>query len=310
MLTIIIKNYQTIYSFIFLNKLIIYILYVRIVLEMLIKTYNDNIYMSNTEKSVNIPTNDKPFFCKNCYCGFDRIKHYNSHLESKKHKNRISKEATLHLCSGCQKNFSHLSSLCRHRVKCKKVNEIPKVDLETEIQELRKKIEDLEKSKNSNTNIENQNNTNIKNQNNTTNNIININCFGNENMDYITDKVILHCMNKIYGSIPLLIEKIHFDPEHPENHNIQIPNKKLPHAKIMNNKREWEIVQKKEAIDTMIDNGYNLLDEKFQEKSHELANNRQKYFRDFQAKYEDGDKETIKDIKDRVELLVINNSRK
>jgi hypothetical protein len=38
--------------------------------------------------------------------------------------------------------------------------------------------------------------------------------------------------------------------------------------------------------------------------------NRQKHFRNFQAKYEDGDKETIKDIKDKVELLVINNSRK
>ena len=257
---------------------------------------------------------DKLFYCKDCYCGFNKLHHYNSHLETKKHKNRISKEANLHICSICKKNFSHSSSLYRHRAKCKKVNEIPKVDLETEIQELRKKIEDLEKSKNSNnTNIkkqiikkQNQNNT----TNNQTNNTININCFGNENMDYITDKVILHCMNKIYGSIPLLIEKIHFDPEHPENHNIQIPNKKLPHAKIMNNKREWQIVQKKEAIDTMIDNGYNLLDEKFQEKSHELANNRQKHFRDFQAKYEDGDKETIKDIKDKVELLVINNSRK
>jgi hypothetical protein len=262
--------------------------------------------------SVNVPTKDKPFFCKNCYCGFDRIKHYNSHLETKKHKNRISKEATLHLCSGCQKNFSHLSSLCRHRAKCKKVEEIPKVDLETEIQELRKEIELLKNNKNTTNNIEKQiiekqNQNNIENQ---TNNIININCFGNENMDYITDKVILHCMSKIYGSIPLLIEKIHFDPEHPENHNVQIPNKKLPHAKIMNHKKKWEIVQKKDVIDTMIDNGYNLLDEKFQEKSHELADNRQKHFRNFQAKYEDGDKETIKDIKDKVELLVINNSRK
>jgi len=271
--------------------------------------------MYNAENSVNIPSKEKPFFCNNCYCGFDRIKHYNSHLESKKHKNRISKEATLHLCSGCQKNFSHLSSLCRHRVKCKvnenesndnisTVKDTPKVDLETEIKELRKKIEYLEKIKNSNTT------NNIQKQNNTINNIININCFGNENMNYITDKVILHCMSKIYGSIPLLIEKIHFDPEHPENHNVQIPNKKLPHAKIMNSKREWEIIQKKDAIDSMIDNGYNILDEKFQENSHELADNKQHHFRDFQAKYEEADKETIKDIKDKVEMLVINNSRK
>lgn len=258
--------------------------------------------MSNSEIS---PSKKKRFYCNDCFCGFNTLQHYNYHLESKKHKNRISKEANLHICSICQKNFSYLSGLSRHRVKCTEIEEndnTSKVDLETEIKELRKKIEDLEKIKNSNNTT-----NNIKNQ---TNNIININCFGNENMDYITDKVILHCMSKIYGSIPLLIEKIHFDPAHPENHNIQIPNKKLPHAKIMNHKREWEIIQKKDAIDTMIDNGYNLLDEKFQENSHELADNRQKHFRNFQAKYEDGDKETIKDIKDKVELLVINNSRK
>ena len=154
--------------------------------------------------------------------------------------------------------------------------------------------------------IEKQTNIN----NNTTNNIININCFGNENLDYITDKVIIHCMNQIYGSIPLLIEKIHFDPEHPENYNIQIPNKKLPHAKIMNRKKEWQVVNKNDAIDSMIDNGYNILDEKFQEKSHELEGMKQKHFRDFQTKYEEADKDTMKGIKEKVEFLVIHNSRK
>ena len=64
------------------------------------------------------------------------------------------------------------------------------VDLETEIKELRKKVEELEKIKNSNTtnNIKNQTN-NIKNQ---TNTIININCFGNENMDYIIIKIYIN----------------------------------------------------------------------------------------------------------------------
>jgi TolA-binding protein len=283
--------------------------------------------MSNSKISKS--TKKKPFYCKNCCCGFSKIQYYDSHLASIKHENRVSTENnTLHICSICQKSFSHPSSLYRHRAKCKEkevkqVKQVDVNDLKTEITELRKKLEDLEKNNtnnqqistinntNNNTKIENQqigkqnNNTKIENN----NNII-INCFGNENMDYITDKVILHCMNKIYGSIPLLIEKIHFDPEHPENNNVKIPNKKLPHAKIMNHKKEWQIVKKKDVIDSMIDNGYNLLDEKFQEKSHELADQKQKYFRNFQAKYEDGDKETMKNIKDEVEMLVINNSRK
>lgn len=261
-------------------------------------------------------SNTKTFYCNICHCGFDRKYNYEQHLKSIKHNARISNDKlNLHNCSICQKNFFYVSGLSRHRTKCKaeEVNVVSK--LETENLELHKKYLELSKKidvleKKQNTNIENQtiienqklnNNTNIKTQN---NNII-INCFG----DYITDKVILHCMDKVYGAIPLLIEKIHFDPEHPENHNIQIPNKKLPHAKIMNNKREWQFVNKKEAIDTMVDNGYNMLDEKFQEKSLELADNRRKHFRNFQSKYEDGDKDTIKDIKDKVEMLVINKSR-
>ena len=260
-------------------------------------------------------SNIKTFYCNVCHSSFDRKYNYEQHLKSIKHNSRISNDKpNLHNCSICQKNFFYLSGLSRHRSKC--TVQQPNIDyLEKENLELHKKylelsqkIEVLEKKQNTNiqnnTNIENQKiNTNIENQN---NNII-INCFGNENLDYITDKVIIHCMNKIYGAIPLLIEKIHFDPEHPENHNIQIPNKKLPHAKILNNKREWQIVNKKEAIDTMIDNGYNMLDDKFQEK---LTENKKKHFRNFQIKYEDGDKNTIKDIKDKVELLVINKSRK
>jgi predicted nuclease with TOPRIM domain len=239
------------------------------------------------------------FYCKDCHTNFKRKLNYETHLISTKHKNRVSnKNHVIFICSVCNKSFSHCSSLSRHKTKCIQVK--TNIDtLQKENEELRKKIEDLEKVKNNTTN-------NIQNQ----NNIININCFGNENMDYITDKVILHCMSKIYGSIPLLIEKIHFDPEHPENNNIQIPNKKLPHAKIMNGKREWEIVQKKDAIEDMINKGYNLLDETFQENSHELADNKQQHFRDFQAKYEDADKDTIKDIKDKVEMLVMNNYRK
>ena len=249
------------------------------------------------------------FFCKDCHCSFQRKTNYEYHLNTTKHKNRVSKQdKPSFLCPFCNKLFSHCSSLSRHKINCNINNTNKHLDiLQKENEELRKEIELLKTESLSNTKSATTiNNTNIKNQ---KNNII-INCFGNENLDYITDKVIIHCMNQIYGSIPLLIEKIHFDPEHPENNNIQIPNKKLPHAKIMNRKKEWQVVNKKDAIDSMIDNGYNILDEKFQEKSHELEGMKQKHFRDFQTKYEDGDKDTMKGIKEKVEFLVIHNSRK
>jgi hypothetical protein len=176
--------------------------------------------------------------------------------------------------------------------------------LQKENDELRKEIEQL-KNGHGQKNITNNNTTN----NIDTQNIININCFRNENMDYITDKVILQCICKVYGSIPMIIEKIHFDPEHPENNNVKIPNKKLPHAQIMTDNDKWKLVDRNDTIHSMIDNGYNLLDETFQEKGHVLSNKQQKHFKTFQTKYEDGDKNTIKDIKEKVELLVINNTR-
>lgn len=243
------------------------------------------------------------FHCIECHCFFKTKQNYEYHLVSQKHNTRISSDKTkLHNCDICQQTFIHLSGLYRHRIKCK-IIDIQKVDiLEKELVELRKEVEDLKK-RNKDTNIKTQNN--IENQH---NNII-INCFGNENLDYITDKVILHCMERIYGSIPLLIEKIHFDPDHPENHNVQIPNKKLPHAKIMNHKREWQIVQKKDAIDNMIDIGYNMLDETFQEKGHELPEHKQKHFRNFQDNYEEGNKKTQKDIRNSVEEVIIKRDR-
>ena len=243
------------------------------------------------------------FYCKDCHTNFKRKLNYETHLTSTKHNNRVSnKNNVLFICSLCNKSFSHCSSLSRHKTNC--IHSKTNVDtLLKENEELRKEIELLKKNQNNNTT------NNIQTQNIQTQNIINIKCFGNENMEYITDKVILQCIGKVYGSIPMIIERIHFDSEHPENHNIKIPNKKLPHANVMTKNDSWKLIKLDDAIDSMIDTGYNLLDETFQEKGHVLSNNQQKHFKNFQSKYEDGDKKTIKDIKETVELLVINKTR-
>ena len=104
--------------------------------------------MSNSEITEIIPpTKEKRFYCNDCHCGFKTLQHYNYHLESNKHKIRISTEnKVLHICTICQKGFSYLSGLYRHRAKCKEENQTkdpPKLDLETEVRELRKEMEIL-----------------------------------------------------------------------------------------------------------------------------------------------------------------------
>jgi hypothetical protein len=239
---------------------------------------------------------NSPFYCKDCCCGFQRKLNYDYHLNTAKHKNRISKQnKPSFLCSICNKSFLHSSSLSRHKTNCKKEETVvPKMDLAAQIKELSERVEKIMKSREEEIK---------KNQ-----NSISVNCFGNEKLDYITDNDILDCMNDINVSIPVLLEKIHFDPEHPENNNVRIPNKKLPHAEIMNSKSKWELISKKDTIHSMVETAYNILCKTFQEKYHELDVNTQQNFRDFQEIYRD--KRIIRDIKSKVDFLILGNTRK
>ena len=154
--------------------------------------------------------------------------------------------------------------------------------------------------------------TNTNSHNNTvkTNNVtnININAFGNENTDYIDEKVILSCIDRVYKSIPSLLAKIHFDPKHPENHNIKITNKKLPYASVMGNNKKWKTVDRKDAIDTMVQNGFNMLDDTYVDNKEKFTSSKQQNFEGFLSKFESEDKDVIRQIKTEVDMMVINES--
>ena len=66
----------------------------------------------------------------------------------------------------------------------------------------------------------NINQTNIQNNNNITNKFI-INNFGSERTDHICHEDIIKILTSGQNTIPLYIEKKHFDKEFPENHNIK-----------------------------------------------------------------------------------------
>ena len=157
-------------------------------------------------------------------------------------------------------------------------------------------------------NIENQTNNNIENQTNNTINI-HINAFGKENTDYLDDQAIVECIDRIFNSVPAILKRIHFDPDHPENHNIKITNKKLPYASVMGDNRTWKTVNKKDAIESMVAKGYNFLDEKYADTKGRLSKRRQQHFEGFQDKFADEDKEMHKQLMTNVELLVLNQGK-
>ena len=249
-------------------------------------------------------------------------------MKGKRHTDRVNGTMPVldYACSNCGKTYSHRQSLHVHKMSCASPTNS---DIMKALQEERKKHQlELEKyqkdhqlereqyqkdhnelkaqlsllldkqmqtaqNTTTSTNCNNNNTTNIENQHIN----ININAFGKENTDYIDDKAILACIGRVYKSIPSLLEKIHFDPNHPENHNIKITNKKLPYASVMGNNQKWKTVDRKDAIETMVINGYNMLDEKYAENKEKISATKRQNFEGFQSKFESEDKDLMKQIR-------------
>jgi hypothetical protein len=142
-------------------------------------------------------------------------------------------------CEHCSIKFKQYNSLSRHKtnLRCKKMNKI-------EMSKIIKKTNNivtnnpnnsiiLNNSNTFNNSNNNSNNNNVTNNiNNTNNNIINsnnnitinINPFGKENIDSITEKEKIHVLNNLYLAMPQAMKMIHYDI--PENRNFFISNKR------------------------------------------------------------------------------------
>lgn len=251
--------------------------------------------------------------CRHCQKTFQTKASLQRHCQTARHLVREKNDTVLHKCL-CGKTFQHKSNLSRHRKQCKYVQSTS----ESNLQRMQQRLDDFEKERdelrsqiallldkhacqptttnnNSTQNIDTQNNIHIH-----------INAFGHENLEYLDKKDILECISRVYKSVPALLEKIHFDPNHPENHNIKITNRKLPYAEVMDTKQKWKTMNKKEAIESMVINGYNFLDENYDDVKVNLSSSKKQGFEGFQDKMNDQDSKTMKQIKSDVEIMVMN----
>ena len=133
---------------------------------------------------------------------------------------------------------------------------------------------------------------------------ININSYGKENLKYITTDFITQLIKIPYASVPKLIEHIHFNPDHPENHNIKIPNKRDKFALVCKD-GSWEHVNKKNLIEDMVDKGYNMLDCYMAGDTLILHDKKRENFMEFQHKYET-QKKVRKSVCNDTELVILN----
>ena len=197
-------------------------------------------------------------------------------------------------CSNCGTTFKHKRYLAQHinRYKCKKNSIMEKIKI---IENLKTENEILKNSKN--TTIHNNSITNNN------NNTIIINAFGKENLAYINKEYIHELIREgPYGSIRKLIKYIHFNPDHKENHNIKIPNRRDKYAMVYDGKI-WQVKNKKNMITTIADHAYGVIAEHCEDITS-------KKFNRFRDDFESDESRYMKRLAEDTELIILNGQKR
>jgi hypothetical protein len=216
-------------------------------------------------------------------------------------------------CKFCLTIFSRKDNVTKHHKTCKVKKEYDEKKI-MESQQLclmKNEIETLkEKLDKTTTLITTNNNTSNNNSNNTQNINIHINNLGEENIKHIDYNYYNNILKGIYGAVPKLVEKIHFDNEHPENQNIKLTNKKEPYIKVRK-KNKWKLANRKIEVLDLIDSKCFLLSEKYKKllkKNHNLSDEQQDKIETFIEKYNEDNTVLIDDLMNKTELMLLNNS--
>ena len=267
------------------------------------------------------------FICDCCNYQTKVKANYNKHLLTEKHIKvsqklaevspkvvevsqklaEISHESINHFkCKYCEQCYKHKSSLSKHiKYSCNKnkpedLTELVRLlnlqlehkdkQLETQSKQIEKLMEKLE--------INNTYNTNSNN----TINVTNINLLNYKDTDtsHLTSNDYKKCLKQASRCVLKLIEKVHFNPDKPENMNIYISNMKNNYM-MMYKGNKWNLVTKEE-MESVYNHKEDLIIEWYNlNKDPELMKCFQKYMNLKE------DKPTVDAIQEEYKLLLFNN---
>ena len=237
-----------------------------------------------------------------------------SSIESKIGFMNPNESKRIHFCKYCEKNYSTNSNLCKHLKKCKEkkktdeashhMEELVKLlnekieKRDRQLEEKNKQIDELIKKAGINIgtqNIQQNINQNIK-----------ILAYDNTDLSHLKNKDYLKCLKRSNFCIPHLIEKIHFNPEKPENHNIYISNLKNNYVMIYNGEK-WMINDRDESIQNLIDDKESIIEQKLEEWI-ENGKNYPDIMKKFNRYLEKKENDTVLNkIKNEIKLMLFNN---
>ena len=213
-------------------------------------------------------------------------------------------------CQYCKKKLSSYKNLWRHLKTCKEKikddeekNELLQIvdmlnnQLKEQNEQINKRDQQIDELiKKSGMNI---GTVNIQNN-------IKLLSYGNTDVSHLTDNDYMKCLNHNNFCVPQLIEKIHFNPQKPENHNIYISNIKNNYVMLYDGDK-WILKDRDEAITRMIDEKDIILEQKLEEwieNGNEYPTIMNKFKRYIDKKENN---KVLNKIKEEIKLILFNN---
>jgi hypothetical protein len=142
---------------------------------------------------------------------------------------------------------------------------------------------------------------------NTTNNIqnnIQLLAYKDTDLSHLTEKDYMFCIKKVNFCVKNLIERIHFNPDKPENMNIYISNLKDKYL-MMYEEGNWNIKHKSE-LDILYEEKEMLLEQWLDEEQDKYPELKDKFIRYLNNKEND---ETLNMIKDEIKMMMYNSKK-
>jgi hypothetical protein len=236
--------------------------------------------------------------CDRCGINFTRLTSLRTHLKKKKTCEPILKDIPVlelinkykvrkgcYKCENCGKEYKSAVGKCKHKKKCL-VNPViiekkTISKLETELEsvkkeknkevskrkELEKQVEQLilEKTQLQEAHAKVINNDHSNTNNITTigrdQNIIIVNNFGEENIEYLLkdENFVKKCIESPINSIHQYLDNVHFNNEHPENKNIKMTNLLGPYMDYIK-EGKWNKIEKNILIPKIINKSIDTVD--------------------------------------------------
>ncbi|VBB18287.1 hypothetical protein YASMINEVIRUS_750 [Yasminevirus sp. GU-2018] len=257
---------------------------------------------------------DNKHYCKLCDKGFTTATSMYRHMRSSckvKKQNDDEKESVYNRLLQLEEENKKLAETQRksdltNRLRIEKLakdnaklkNDIKKVQAASKVAKIT----------NNTTNNNTTNNTNsgviVNMQNHGVINNITLVAYGTEDMSKLSQADILKALQSGYYSTVKLTEAVHFNPKHPEYHNVYISNMKDKYAMMFDGK-DWTLTTKEDLISKIYDDKKNYIEENLDTFIASLPPSRKKAL----ERWLDTDDEDakIKEIKDSIKLLLYNS---